>query len=111
MPPTDEQAKAYAAGLVEELRFAEVNHAAAKDNPDLHPDAVKAAADRVKDVKAELHRVAGDAKSPAKRAERRPRKKRESRKKKTAAAKPAAKAEEPKATGLTTSSWHTSEKH
>jgi hypothetical protein len=101
MPPTDEQAKAYAAGLVEELRFAEVNHAAAKDNPDLHPDAVKAAADRVKDVQAELKRVAGGAKSPAKRAEKR---KRAPRKKKTAAAKPTA--ETPKApSGLTTSSW------
>jgi hypothetical protein len=105
MPDTDEQAKAYAAGLVEELRFAEVNHAVAKDDPNAHPDALKAAADRVKDVKAELHRVAGDAKSPAKRAERRPRKKRESRKKKTAAAKAAPEKTAP--SGLTTSSWKT----
>ena len=76
---TNEQAKAYAAALVEELRGAELRVAIHDADENANPNDRQALLDRVKDVKAELSRVTEKAKPPAKRAERRPRAKKESR--------------------------------
>jgi hypothetical protein len=79
MADTDEQAKAYAAALVEELRFAETKVAVHEADKEANPKDKKALVDRVSDINAELQRISGKAKAPAKRAEKRPARKRQTR--------------------------------
>lgn len=71
MADTDEQAKAYAAALVEELRAANNSLAAHDADEEANPNDRQALVDRVGDVKTELARVSGKAKALARRAEKR----------------------------------------
>lgn len=71
MADTNEQAAAYAAALVEELRGAEIRLAAHDADPDANTDDRQALVDRVADIKAEQARVARKGKHPARRSETR----------------------------------------
>jgi hypothetical protein len=72
MTDTDEQAKAYVAALVEELHFANQRVAVHEADEEANPKDKPALLERVKNINAELKRVSGEAKAPAKRAEKRP---------------------------------------